>query len=375
MDKIKIAIDARTLDVKGGSRTYAKNFLYEFKNKKSAILFGPKKFENFNCHPIKSNQKNPLLKIFWEIFILPHLINKYHVNIFHGLKGFVPPFTYCRTVVTINDLASFVYPETNKFPDNFYWRYLIPFYIKRADHIIAISEATKRDLVKFLGIDPKKITTIHLAYSKKFFFIKNREGCYKKVDNLFKQKNINMKNLKQKKIILSVNTIQPRKNIVGLIKAFENIAGENEQVLLFLVGKWGWKYEEIKKTHAFSKYKNRIIFLGFVPDEILADLYNISFLLAYPSFYEGFGLPILEAQACGCPVITSDISSMPEIAGKGAIIINPYDINQITKAIEELINNKRLRDKLIKEGHKNIKRFSWKKTASETMEIYKMLSQ
>jgi len=367
----RIGIDARTLNVKGGSKTYADNLLSFYKNKSKYVLFTRVYRKDLFCHKIKLNQQNPVLKTIWEFLILPFLIKKYKIEIFHGLKGFIPPFASCQKIVTVNDLAAFVYPRTSKFPDIIYWRYLIPFYIKKADHIIAISNATKKDIIKYLNISPSKITTIYLGYSKSLFFKKNRNLSYREVRSYLRKKQIKIKRIGEKQIILSVNTIQPRKNISRLIKSFEKIASCNDNAILLLAGKIGWKYEKIIRTYESSNYKDKIFFLGFVPDNILSSLYNISSVLVYPSFYEGFGLPIIEAQACGCPVITSNVSSMPEIAGKAAILVNPQSEKEIADAINTIIKDNKLRKKLIKVGFENAQKFSWKKCAQETKRLYK----
>jgi len=362
---IKIGIDARTLRIDGGGKTYAKNLLHNIKKRDNIILFGIDSFENYECIDEKSNQQNPLCRIYYENVTLPHLIKKEGVSIFHGLKGTTPKVSGVTSIVTVLDISNFYYPEFQEWVDSIYWGLIIPRKIKKADKIIAISSSTKNDLVKILNISSSKINVTNLAYDLDLHTFKNE--CVRDAKNFLKSKDIN---INKKKIILNVNTLSPRKNIVGLIKAFNINAKEDSSLILIISGKDGWKTEEMYTEYHKSSFRNRIYFLGFTPERALIGLYNLATIFVYPSFYEGFGLPILDAQASGCPVITSNISSMPEVAGKGAILINPNNIIDIAKAMKKLIQNKGFRNELIKRGYKNMRNFSWTKCARETENIY-----
>jgi len=366
---MKIGIDARSLSVGGGVKVYSENLLNNFKNKNKIILFGPKKYKDYLCNEIKIKNDSPF-RIFYENILLPKKIKEKNISLFHGLKGVVPYFGNYKKIVTVHDLNHYTHSENFNYLDIIYWKIFFPIYIKKANKIIAISESTKKDLIKFLNVNPKKIVTIYEGFNKKLFYKKDKESCKKGVNNFLKNRNIQIKGFFNKKIILSVNTIQPNKNISSLIKSFDDLAKKNEDFILLIAGKKGWKYQEIFKTYNKSKYKPRIFFLDFVPDNILSDLYNTAEVFVYPSFYEGFGLPILEAQACGCPVVTSKISSMPEVAGKGVLLVNPYNTEEIGNAIFKIINDKKLRQEIIIKGFENIKRFSWEKCARETLKVY-----
>jgi len=357
---MKVGIDARALRVEGGYKVCAKNLIDNLPNKKDFILFGVDKYNGFKC--VDSKIKNDsFLRSFYENIILPKLLKKSGIEVFHGLRSSVPIFGNFKKVVTIHDISPIIYPSKFKVRDWVYWRSFVPIYLRRADKILASSENTKKDIIKYLNIDENKIKVIPLAYNTKLYKVKSKSICYKE---------IKLENIRDKRILLVVNTISPRKNIENIIKAFEKVAEREKAFILVIIGKKGWKYGDIMNTYNKSDCKERIIFLDFVPDETVTNFYNIAEALIYSSFYEGFGLPILEAQACGCPVITSNVSSMPEVAGKGAILVDPYNVDEIAKAMDQVLKDKKLRDDLIKKGFENIKRFSWNKCAKETLKVY-----
>ncbi len=247
-----------------------------------------------------------------------------------------------NSVVTVHDLGSEYLPKMHQLKQRLYLSFMQRMQLRGATKLIAVSKATKEDLVKKIGIEPKKIQVIYEGYDK----------------NLFKYYNLQPKNY-----FLFVGTVQPRKNLERIITAF---SCQSSVVRLVIAGGKGWLSDEIYKLSKKLGIEDRVKFLGFVPDKKLAALYSGAIALVFPSLFEGFGLPILEAQACGCPVITSNVSSMPEVAGKGAIYVNPYDVDDIVKGMQE---SKSQRVKLVKAGFENIKRFSWEKCARETLKV------
>ncbi len=252
-----------------------------------------------------------------------------------------------KTIVTVHDLGSEYLPQMHQLKQRLYLGFMQKYQLKTANKIIAVSNATKEDLVKKVGIDPKKVEVIYEGYDKKLF----------KPDT---------KSNSVKQYYLFVGTVQPRKNLERIIKAVAKIGQK-----LVVAGAKGWMSDEIYKLGAQNKVKflppqgGRV---GRVADQDLPALYRGAKALLFPSLFEGFGLPILEAQACGCPVVTSNISSMPEVAGKGAILVNPYSVDDIVNGIRKINRNK-----LIKAGFENIKRFSWEKCARETLQVLENL--
>jgi glycosyltransferase involved in cell wall biosynthesis len=251
-----------------------------------------------------------------------------------------------KTVVTVHDLGSEYLPQMHQLKQRIYLRFMQKFQLKSATKIIAVSKATKQDLVERVGIDPNKIEVIYEGYDKDLFKTTKADAFANSL----------------KPYYLFVGTIQPRKNLERLIKAFSKMNNNS----LVIVGQAGWMSEKIYHLPKELGIEDMVKFLGYVPDDKLPALYSGAIALVFPSLFEGFGLPILEAQTCGCPVITSNISSMPEVAGKGAILVNPYSVDDIVKGMER-VKREGEREKLIKAGFENIKRFSWEKCAEETL--------
>ncbi len=246
-----------------------------------------------------------------------------------------------KTVITVHDLGSEYLPGMHQLKQRLYLGFMQRQQLKNAFKIIAVSNATKDDLVHKIGINSDKVAVVYEGYNSEEFRVQSSE-LKKKPDSYY----------------LFVGTVQPRKNLERIIEAVKIL---NKKLLI--AGSKGWLSDSI-----YAKASQNIKFLGRVDDKDLPGLYKGAIALVYPSLFEGFGLPILEAQACGCPVITSNISSMPEVAGKGAILVDPYNVNDIVKAMEQ-INNQDTRNKLIKAGLENVKRFSWEKCAKETLKV------
>lgn len=263
-----------------------------------------------------------------------------------------------KTVVTVHDLGSEYLPKTHQLKQRLYLSFMQKAQLRRATKLIAVSNATKLDLVKKVGIDQKKIGVVYEGFDKNLF-------KQMRVDTLVNS--LRQFNLKPKSYFLFIGTVQPRKNIERLIRAFANIS-KSLSYDLVIAGSKGWLSDEIYKLPKNLGIESRVKFLGYVDDKSLPVLYSGAIALTFPSLFEGFGLPIIEAQACGCPVITSNVSSMAEVAGHGAILVDPYDTSDIVKGMEEVINNER-RKMVIKAGRENIKRFSWEKAARETLKV------
>jgi len=245
-----------------------------------------------------------------------------------------------------------------------YLRTLLPKSIKNADMIIAVSENTKKDIINCFNISSDKIQVVYEGVDD-FFKIINDKG---RLEQVRKKYNIS------KDFILNVSMITPRKNLITLIKAFKLLRdSKNIKCQLVIAGGKGWWYEDVFKTVSALRLEDEVIFTGYVPDEDLLYLYNAATLFAYPSLYEGFGLPILEAMSCGCPVVASNVSSIPEVCEDAALMINPKDVEELSQAMYKLIIEGSLRQMLIKKGLERVKQFSWRKTAEQTLEIYNKL--
>lgn len=283
------------------------------------------------------------------------------------------PVSKAKKVVTFHDLSFEKYRNFFSAKQIFWHNFINPKKLaKDADLIIAVSDSTKSDLNELYGIPEDKIRVIYSGVIKS-------QNDNRLNGNPPSQDNSKLKIIKDKyklpdNYILYLGTIEPRKNIIGLIKAFEIFKKSQspmaEKQMLVIAGSKGWLYEEIFRAAANSEAKESIIFTGFVEDEDKASLYEMSDLFVYPSFYEGFGFPPLEAMANGVPAIVSDCSSFPEVAGDSAIMINPYNTGMLAWAMREVLSNEEMRKKMIDKGYDQVKKFSWEKCARETLEVF-----
>ena len=253
-----------------------------------------------------------------------------------------------KTVMTVHDLGVEYLPQFHQLKQEIYLKYITKYQLKSATKLIAVSKATKEDLVKRAGINLKKINVVYEGFDKELFKPTKADRLVNSLMPYY----------------LFVGTIQPRKNLLRIITAFSKLGEGN----LVIAGLRGWLSDDIYALPRKLGIEDKVKFLGYVPDEKLPALYCGAQALLFCSLFEGFGLPILEAQSVGCPVITSNVSSMPEVAGKGAIYVDPYSIQSIADGMIKIMNRD-LRLKLKDLGFKNIKRFSWEKCAKETLEI------
>lgn len=262
-----------------------------------------------------------------------------------------------RRIVTFHDLSFERYPEFFSRRQKFWHKRINPRkQAEQADKIIAISESTKSDLIGLYGIAPDKIQVIYSGVS----FLKN-------ITEIEKKSCAEKYNLPAN-FILFLGTLEPRKNILGVIKAFEVLKNNQMPDLkLVIAGGRGWLCRDLFDYAGVSKYKNDIIFLGRVLDREKEILYSLAMVFVFPSFFEGFGFPPLEAMACGTPVVTSNISSLPEVAGDSALMINPYKTDEIAGAVRALLDNNNLKTTMAEKGKKRACQFSWQKCAEETL--------
>ena len=276
----------------------------------------------------------------------------------------------CKTITTFHDLSFEKYPEFYSAGKNYWHLSMSPKkQARRADKIIAVSQSTKDDLVELYGIEPSKIKVIYSGVNQ-VSSIKYQVSRKAEV-----RKKYNLPDI----YILYLGTLEPRKNIIGLIKAFElckrrrhiDVSPSFASIKLVIAGSKGWLYKDIFRAANNSSVKNDIIFTGFVEDQDKSVLYSNAELFVYPSFYEGFGFPPLEAMSYGVPVVTSNFSSLPEAVGDAAVMVNPYNLDELAEAMEMVLTNENLKNLLIKKGFERVKKFNWQKCAEETLEVLK----
>lgn len=310
-------------------------------------------------------------KPYWDQFVVPSLIKKYKIDLYHAPSNLgLPacPKKLCKMVVTIHDIAPVALAEHyKKASKEIFLEYQsFPGLSARfANKVIAVSANTKKDICKIFNIESKKIKVIF-------------QGEDEKVKRLL-DKNILLQYQKKygfgEEYIVYVSEIALRKNHENLFRAFSEIRKKfGKDIKLLLAGRAHEEFAKpLREIIAKLGEEKNIIFLDYVPEEGLSVLLSYAKLMVYPSLYEGFGLPVLEAMACGCPVVCSNVSSLPEVAGKAAYFFDPYDINSIAKAIEFGISDKVWREGIVKKGFLRVKDFSWKKTQKETFDVYKRL--
>ncbi|MBA4318284.1 MAG: glycosyltransferase family 1 protein [Flavobacterium sp.] len=312
-------------------------------------------------------KKDSLRRGWRKIFKMPKILEKSSLELVHEPVQLGPFFLKSRfkKVITIADLVPLRFSKTQPLVSQIAHKIGLPLMIRKVDAIIAISENTKRDLIEFFNLDEKIIHVIYLGANEIFRKIDNKEEIKR-----FKQKHdINYP------FLLFVGTLEPRKNIENIIRALDLLKKDKFTGKLIIIGKKGWKYESIFNIIKLLRIENDVKILSNISDAELVFFYNCTELLMYPSLYEGFGLPILEAMSCGCPVLTSGISSMPEVGGLAAVYIkNPTNSKEIAEKAMEIIKDDKLRENMISEGFIQAKKFSWKKCAEETVAVYNSLS-
>lgn len=299
-------------------------------------------------------------KVLWDFILLPITLRKYQLDVVLFPKNVIPFFINTKSIVVIHDLAYYM-PELHAYPlvDTIYMKTMIKSSLKRADAIVSVSENTKNDIISLLGIDERLISVIYEAADSKYTKTTRSEL------EVFKRNY----GLAQPYIFYS-GTLSPRKNMIRFLRSFNKIKDKTLHKLVLTGGK---SHNDKHVRELISKMGDSVQVLGYVPDEDMPLIYNLADLFVYPSLYEGFGLPPLEAMACGCPVIASNTSSIPEVVEDAAIIIDPYDVDEIADAMERVINDKELRKNLIEKGYENVRRFSWEKSAHEILNICKGL--
>ncbi|MFZ3171880.1 MAG: glycosyltransferase family 1 protein [Carboxydocellales bacterium] len=310
---------------------------------------------------------NKVLGEFWDRFNFPPIENFLGIiDIFHATHFLAPPIKSPKLVVTIHDLAFVKFPEcfTKEQGKEFVRR--VRQSCINADMIISDSMSTKRDIIELFHIPSGKITVVPLAAQEIFDYQENQT----------KNSLIRNKYKLDKEYFLFVGTIEPRKNLVRLIQAYNRLPKDiKEHYHLVLAGGKGWLNKEIyTEAEQLGLMDEHVKFLGYVPDSDLPALLKQAIAFVYPSLYEGFGLPPLEAMASGVPVISSSISSIPEVVGEAGLLIDPYSVEEISSAMQKIIEDVKLASRLSKLGLARAGLFSWEETARATLDVYKKVS-
>ncbi len=376
---MKIGIDARVLLDKNYSGVANFTF-YLLKNllkidKSNTYSFFYNSFKSLEL-PILSDNKIEIIKtsypnklfnyFFQKIFNFPKLDKVIgQSDVFYSPHINFSSFSNkTKSVITIHDLSFLHYPEFFSFRKNLWHQAInIKKSINKYNKIVAVSQNTKNDIIELLKVPEKKIEVIYPGLPD-----------YPKNDKEWPDDYLKTEYGINSDYILYFGTIEPRKNISGLISAYNLLRDKGLNCLLVLVGAWGWKTKEVKNKWQSSKYKDDIKFIGYISDELKPLFYKQATVLAYPSFYEGFGFPPLEAMYFNLPVVAGNVSSLPEILGDSAILVNPDKPQDLAEALEMVLKDENLRNKMKVLGQKRISKFSWSDTAQKYLNLFNKLN-
>ncbi len=366
---MRIAVDASTISTQGGPRTYVLGLLdalFAQDQQNDYVVF-----YNDTSHLGRFPQakeivlpgKKPLARLWREHILLPKACRKLKVDLLHCPKSAIPLLSpHCPVVVTLHDLIPIKHPETEGRLAQFYWRLHIPRAARKSCFVITDSEHAKNEIMSEYSVSADRIQVVPLGFDPAM----NQQRPDLETDRLVRDRyGIG------EGYILYVGTIQPRKNLLTLIEAYamlrETIPMPPQMVI---VGRKGWLYDDLFERIRALGLEEFILFTGFVPDEDLPAIYDGARVFAYLSLFEGFGLPPLEAMACGIPVVVSNTTSIPEVVGEAGITVEPTDVSAVAEAIGKVLGNPSLAGMLRELGLKQSAKFSWGRTAEEVLRIY-----
>lgn len=316
--------------------------------------------KNVKCVYFPGLENIGKIPFFYRHLLIPHVLRSYKLDVYHNPAFIIPLFYFKKSIITIHDLAMYKNPQWFPGGQFFNHKILIPLSIYRAKKIIAVSENTSDDLIKMFRVKKEKVATIHEGVEDYNQIIINEN----EIAGKFKIKD---------PYLLFIGTLEPRKNLVRLIEAFAEFLKESEQknFKLVLAGKKGWKYEPIFAKIKELNLEGAVIYCGYVKLQEKIYLLKKAYAFVFPSLYEGFGLPILEAMNMGIPIVSSNIASIPELVIDNALLINPRDIDSIKKSLLKITSEPKLREKFISKGKGIVRNFSWEECAKKTLELYK----
>jgi len=367
---LRIAIDAHSVGTGlGGNESYAANLiealaqidqtnLYTlYVTRKEAVDRFTNRWPNFSVR--RTVPHTPLVRI---PLVLSAELRRQPVDVLH-VQFTAPPLSPCPVVVSIHDLSFEHLPDTFKWKSRNQLKATVRRSARAAARVIALSEHARRDIVETYAIAPEVIRAIPLAASDHFRPVTD-EGELQRVRHTYGIEG---------EYILSVGAIQPRKNLGRLLAAYDRLRWTTPKVnlpTLVLAGKCAWLYEETLRTIKELQLTESVVLTGYVPEKDLPALYSGAICFVYPSYFEGFGLPPLEAMKCGAPVITGDRTSLPEVVGDAGLMVDPFDVDALAAAIKRVISDSTLRAELTGKGIARAKLFDWNETARQTLTVY-----
>ncbi len=363
---MKIAIDLRSAE---GNRTgkgqYAFHLcksLLELDKVNEYTIYSKGKiygFDNFSNVELKQISG---AGIFWHHKVAKD-IAKNNIELFWGPSSYITPIFIKKpthVIITVHDLVAFLYPNNHNKKATILERLFLKRAVQRADHIITVSQNTKKDLISTFPHSQDKTSVVYCAANSLYRPIERGS-----LDTFMKKRDI------PKNFFLAISTIQPRKNYINLIRALAEVYKKHHKIHLVIVGGEGWQYKEVYAEIVRYKLDEYVHILGYLPEKDIQNLYNLAQALVFPSFYEGFGIPALEAMQSACPVIASNTSSLPEVVGEAALSINPTKVSELAYAMIKVLQNPKLQTKLSAAGLSQAKKFTWKKSAEKLLTIIK----
>jgi len=308
--------------------------------------------------------RHPFLWYWWFEKSVPKVLKENKIDLFISPDGYASLNTDVPQILTIHDLAFEHYKEHTPFLVYQYYKRFVPKFCKKADKILSVSEFTKQDIIERYGIDAKKIEMVYNGFENRD---ETEDMRHEMID-----KESHVSCLKSQVYFIFIGAVHPRKNVLGLLKAFEHFKTTfSKEHQLVIIGRKAWMNAELEDFYQQMKFKDEVIWIEKIERNNLLEILQNAFALVYPSLFEGFGIPIVEAMSYGVPIITSNVSCMPEVAGNAAVLVNPNDTNEIANAMNELIENKILRNQLIEKGKVRAKEFDWNISANKVVDIIK----
>ncbi len=362
---MRVALDCRTVTApKTGDRTYALNLsraLAELDERFELFLYT---WERTHLTEMdRPNVRGILLpaqpRWAWTPYVFPRDLRRRQIDLAH-VQYLIPPFAPCPVITTVHDVAFRRFPHLFPLKHRLLLNALIPPSVQSAAAVITGSEATKRDLLEFYGLPEKKVVVTPYA----------ADPIYQPMDPQEARRAVRRRLGIPGPYLLSVGVLQPRKNLPRLVRAYSRIAARFPHRLV-LVGREGWAPDELRAAVAAAPAGREPIFTGYVADADLPALYAGADLFVYPSLYEGFGLPPLEAMACGAPVVTSNTSSLPEVVGDAGVLVDPHDEAALSRTLEALLSDPDRRARLASSGLERSREFSWERCARQTLDVYR----
>jgi glycosyltransferase involved in cell wall biosynthesis len=365
---MRVAIDARKLH-DFGIGTYIRNLLrhlarldrtteYVLLTQQADLEVGRQLGPNFRT----VLEPSPTYSLREQIHV-PWVLRREKPDVFHAPHYVLPPMVPCRSVVTIHDCIHLMFPQylPNK-AAYAYARAAMWGAVRRSDVILTVSEASKRDILRFFNVPAHKIVVVYNAIDERFWKLPAEEDVAR----------VRERYQLDHRFVLYVGNIKPHKNLIRLIEAFDELRKGDEELKLLIIGDEISKLPALRRAVHKHKLHKNVRFLGYLPDDTLAILYRLASVFVFPSLYEGFGLPPLEAMACGAPVVTSNVSSLPEVAGDAAVLVDPYDVGSIVDGIQRVLSDPVLAAALRVKGAARAREFSWDRSVARTREMYEL---